>query len=48
MIYKHNIYELIIYLVYRKEQSKIRAKSREKIGRTYDQISQFIKNMCWL
>ena len=27
------------YIVYRKEQSKARGKSREKIGREYDQIS---------
>ena len=31
------------YIVYRKEQSKFRGKSREKIGRKYDQISQIIK-----
>ena len=42
MIYKYNIYEFISYLVYKKEQSKIRGKSREKIGRKYDQISQII------
>ena len=31
------------YIVYRKEQSKTRGKSREKIGREYDQIGQIIK-----
>ena len=39
---------LINYIVYRKEQSKIRGKSREKIGREYDQISQIIKKKCYL
>ena len=39
---------LINYVVYRKEQSKIRGKSREKIGREYDQISQIIKKKCYL
>ena len=28
------------YVVYRKEQSKTRRKSRERIGSEYDQISQ--------
>ena len=36
------------YIVYRKEQSKTRGKSREKIGREYDQISQIIKKKCYL
>ena len=40
MIYKYDIYEFISYLVYRKEQVKIRGKSREKTGRKYDKISQ--------
>ena len=35
------------YIVYRKEQSKIRGKSKEKIGREYDQISQIIKKKCY-
>ena len=43
MIYKYDIFEF----VYRKEQSKIRGKSREKIGREYDQISQIIKKKCY-
>ena len=33
----------ISYIVYGKEQSKIRGKSRKKIGREYGQISQIIK-----
>ena len=36
------------YIVYRKEQTKTREKSREKIGREYDQISQIIKKKCYL
>ena len=36
------------YKVYRKEQSKTRGKSRENIGREYDQISQIIKKKCYL
>ena len=36
------------YIVYRKEQSKTRGKSGEKIGRKYDQISQIIKKKCYL
>ena len=36
------------YIVYRKEQSKTREKSREKIGSEYDQISQIIKKKCYL
>ena len=36
------------YIVYRKEQIKIRGKSKEKIGREYDQISQIIKKKCCL
>ena len=47
MIYKYNIYEFIRYLVHRKEQNKIRGKSRPKIGRKY-QINQIIKKMCYL
>ena len=39
---------LFIYLVYRKEQIKIRGKSREKIGREYDQIDQIIKKKCYI
>ena len=39
MIYKYNIYELISYIVYGKEQNKTRGKSGEKIGREYDQTS---------
>ena len=35
-------------MVYRKEQSKTRGKSTEKIGREYDQISQIIKKKCYL
>ena len=42
MIYKYDIYESISYLVDRKEQDRTRGKSREKIGRKYDQISQII------
>ena len=34
------------YIVYRKEQSNTRRKSREKIGREDDQISQIIKKKC--
>ena len=34
------------YIVYRKEQSKTRGKSRERIGREYDQISQINKKEC--
>ena len=40
MICKYVIYEFIYYLVYRKKQSKVTGKSREKegkIGRKYDQ-----------
>ena len=33
---------------YRKEQSKIRGKSREKIEREYDEVSQIIKRKCYL
>ena len=33
MIYKYDTYDFISYLVQRKEQSKVRRKSREKIGR---------------
>ena len=36
------------YIVYRKEQSKIRRKRREKIGREYDQISEIIKKKYYL
>ena len=39
---------LFKYIVYRKEQSKIRGKSRGKTGREYDQISQTIKKKCYL
>ena len=39
---------LINYLVYRKEQSKSGEKSREKIGREYDQISKIVKKKCYL
>ena len=34
-------------IVYTKEQSKIRGKSREEIGRECDQISQTIKKKCY-
>ena len=34
------------YIVYRKEQSKTRRKSRERIGREYDQISQISQSHC--
>ena len=41
------LFYYFIYLinceVYRKEQIKIRGKSREKIERKYDQISQILK-----
>ena len=47
MIYKYGSFELS-YIVYRKEQIKTRRKSREKIGRKYDQISQIIKKRCYL
>ena len=36
------------YVIYRKENSNTRGKSREKIGREYDQISQIIKRYCYL
>ena len=36
------------YIVYRKEQSQIRGKSRGKTGREFDQISQTIKKKCYL
>ena len=39
---------LFKYIIYRKEQSKIRGKSRGKTGREYDQISQTIKKKCYL
>ena len=39
---------LFKYIGYRKEQSKIRGKSRGKTGREYDQISQTIKKKCYL
>ena len=39
---------LINYKVYRKEQIKIRGKSREKTEREYDQISQIIKKKYYL
>ena len=39
---------ILIYIVYRKEQSRIRGKIREKIGREYGQISQIIKKKCYL
>ena len=45
MIY---IYDSLSYIVYRKEQSKTWGKSREKIGREYDQINQIIKKNCYL
>ena len=48
MIYKCDICKFISYLVYRIEQCNIRGKSREKIGRKYDQISQIIKKKCYL
>ena len=35
-------------MVYRKEQSKTRGKSREKIGREFDQTNQIIKRKCYL
>ena len=41
-------YLLFKYIVYRKEQSKIRGKSRGKTGREYDQIKQTIKKKCYL
>ena len=46
MIYKYDIYEFISYLVYRKEQSKISGKSREKIGGKYDQCKTYQKPNC--
>ena len=36
------------YIICRKKQSKTRGKSREKIGREFDQISQIIKKKCYL
>ena len=36
------------YIVYRKDQSNTRGKSREKFGREYDQISQIIEKKCYL
>ena len=39
---------LINYIVYRKEQSKIRGKSRGRTGTEYDRISQIIKKKCYL
>ena len=39
MVCKYDVFEF----VFRKEQSKIRGKSWEKIGREYDEISQIIK-----
>lgn len=39
MIYKIDIFKVISYIVYKKEQSNIWGKSREKIGREYDLIS---------
>ena len=39
MIYKIDIFEVISYIVYKKEQSNIWGKSREKIGRENDLIS---------
>ena len=47
MIYKYDN-EFVSYLVYRKEQSKIRGKSRVKLGRKFNQISQIIKKKCYL
>ena len=35
------------YIVYRKEQSNTRGKSREKIGRKYDQVSQIVEKKCY-
>ena len=48
MIYKIDIFEVICYIVYKKEQSKIGGKSREEIGREYDLISQTIEKKCYL
>ena len=51
VLFIYFIYDFIYvinYIVYRKEQSKITGKSREKIGREYDQISQIIKKKCYL
>ena len=39
---------LINYIVYRKEKKLDQKKSREKAGREYAQISQIIKNKCYL
>ena len=36
------------YILCRKKQSKIRGKSREKVAREYNQISQIIKKKCYL
>ena len=47
-VYFYCFIYLINYIVYRKEQSKIRRKSREKIAREYDQTSQIIKKKCYL
>ena len=44
----NKIFLSLSYIIYRKEQSKIRGKSWEKIGREYDQISQIIKSKCFL
>ena len=44
MIYKYNIYEFIIYLVYRKEHSQISGKSREKMGRKCDLRNTYQKS----
>ena len=38
----------LTYIVYRKEKSKTRGKSREKIRSEYDQISQIIKKKFYL
>ena len=49
MTCKYNIYKLhICYIVYRKDQSKIRVKSKEKTEREYGLISQIIKKKCYL
>ena len=47
MIYEHNTYEFISYVGYRKKQSKISGKSREKIGRKYNKAKTYKKSV-WI
>ena len=47
MIYKYNTYKFLSYVGYRKKQSKISGKSREKIGRKYNKAKTYKKSV-WI